>query len=109
MVELCKQKQKADLEANEKYRKSHNLLLRYEHDHFICEGRVLYLLDANGKLLRRTMYKIKPKDIEEVHWGNFNETMQGRVREAVEKVVLRHKPLNEMSIREGERFFFASS
>lgn len=25
------------------------------------------------------MYKIKPKDIEEVHWGNFDATMQGVV------------------------------
>ena len=101
MIDLCRKKQREDLQTNIDFRTSHNLLLRYEHDHFAVEGRVLYLLDADGKLLRRTMYKVKPKDIEEVHWGNFTETMQGRVREAVEKIVLRDKPLNEGSIREG--------
>lgn len=48
------------------------------------------------------MYKIKPHDIEEVHWSNFDATMQGRVREAVEKIILREKPLTEESLKEGK-------
>ena len=46
---------------------------RYEHDHFITEGCVLYLLDSNGRLINRTMYKIKPEDVEEVHWAQFDQ------------------------------------
>ena len=101
LVAICEKSQENDYKENENYRKMNNLSLRYEHDHFITEGKVLYLMDDKGKLLKRTMYKIKPKDIEEVHWGRFTETMQGRVREAVEKVVLRGKEFSEKSIREG--------
>jgi len=100
MVEDCSKCQQEDLTANEEYRKKNNLKHRYEHNHFITEGRVLYLLDDQNRNLSRTMYKIKPKDIEEVHWGNFDATMQGRVREAVEKCYLRGKYINETSVRE---------
>lgn len=99
---MCSASQKRDLEANEEYRKKNNLKHRYEHNHFITEGKVLYLLDNQGRNLNRTMYKVKPKDIEEVHWGNFDATMQGRVKEAATKAILRGKRLIESSIREGE-------
>jgi len=46
------------------------------------------------------MYKIKPKDIEEVHWSNFDQTMQGRTRQAMEKIVLRNKKLDKVSLQE---------
>lgn len=70
----------------------------------ILQGRVLYLLDKDNKLINRIMYKIKPKDIEEVHWSNFDATMQGRVREALEKIVLRDKTLSKESLQEGGLF-----
>ena len=91
--------QKSDLEANEKYRKEKNLQHRYEHNHFIVEGKVLYVLDEEGFILKRTMYKIKPKDIEEVHWGTFDEQMEGRVKEAIEKVVVRELEFNYENLR----------
>eukprot|EP01116_Phalansterium_solitarium_P019118 TRINITY_DN524_c1_g1_i1.p1 TRINITY_DN524_c1_g1~~TRINITY_DN524_c1_g1_i1.p1 ORF type:complete len:534 (+),score=191.84 TRINITY_DN524_c1_g1_i1:195-1796(+) len=97
---MCREVQAADLARNEAHRAASGLPHRYEHDHFIVEGRVLYLLDAAGRLIKRTMHKIKPTDIEEVHWASFDSTIQGRVREAVEKVVLREKKLNEKSLRE---------
>lgn len=42
----------------------------------------------------------QPPDIEEVHWANFDATMQGRVREAVEKIFQREKPLNAETLQE---------
>lgn len=71
--------------ANDQYRKRKGLSVRYEYDHFITEGMVLYVLRKDGYVTKRTMYKIKPSDIEEVHWQRFDETMQGRVDEAVAK------------------------
>ncbi len=90
----------ADLEANEAYRKANNLQAKYERGHFIREGRVMYCLNEQGRLIDRTMYKVKPKDIEEVHWSNFDVTMQGRVREALEKIIEREKPVNAQSFKE---------
>eukprot|EP01080_Neovahlkampfia_damariscottae_P003008 gene3008-5018_t len=100
LVKDCMECQKRDLEANEKYRKEKNLQHRYEHDHFIVEGKVLYALDEKGFILKRTMYKIKPKDIEEVHWGTFDQQMEGRVKEAVEKVVVRELDFTYENLRE---------
>lgn len=92
--------QKEDEEANETYRKKHNLKRKYEYNHFITEGRVLYCLDEDGFIVDRSMYKIKPRDIEEVHWGHFNEDAKGRVKEAYRKAIERSKPLNEKTMQE---------
>lgn len=46
------------------------------------------------------MYKIKPRDIEEVHWQTFDTVREGQVKDAVRKIRLRDKTLNEQSIRE---------
>lgn len=43
---------------------------------------------------------LQPSDIEEVHWSNFDATMQGRVREAVEKIYQREKQLNAETLQE---------
>lgn len=99
--ETCMQLQEQDFQANEKYRKENNLEHKYEYNHFIIEGRVLYLLDKDHKLIKRTMYKVKPKDIEEVHWSNFDATVQGRVREALEKLVLREKSVDAKNLQAG--------
>jgi hypothetical protein len=61
-------------------RNEHKLNLKYEYNHFIVEGRVLYLLNSKGHLIDRNMFKIKPKDIEEVHWSNFDSTLQGKLQ-----------------------------
>jgi len=82
------------------------------------EGQVLYVLDAAGKVIERTMYKIKPRDIEEVgrkflpvalsylleikvHWASFGHLMQGRVREALEKIASREKNLTQETLQQG--------
>jgi len=96
----CKNIQEGDFKANEDYRKKNGLEKKYEFAHFITEGRVMYCLDAKGKLIKRTMYKIKPKDIEDVHWSNFDADMRLRVREALEKIALRDKTVNEESLCE---------
>eukprot|EP01080_Neovahlkampfia_damariscottae_P002651 gene2651-3848_t len=69
--------QNNSFELNEKYRKDNELSIKYEYDHFITEGYVLYLLNEDNFLLDRIMYKIKPKDIEEVHWKTFDQNMKG--------------------------------
>ena len=66
VVETCQKLQDSDFELNQKYRQQHNLPHRYEYNHFIMEGRVLYLLDEKEQLIKKTMYKVKPRDIEEV-------------------------------------------
>lgn len=100
VINLCKHFQKVDEEKNEAYRKSKGLKRKYEYNHFIVEGRVLYCLDENGKLINRTMYKIKPHDIEEVHWSNFDDNMKGRVDEVLKKLKVRDIPITEESIQE---------
>lgn len=66
LSELCQKAQREDFEMNEEFRRKHNLKHRYEYEHFITEGYVLYLLDKNNYVVNRTMYKVKPRDIEEV-------------------------------------------
>jgi hypothetical protein len=101
MIEnACKFSQQADLKSNEDYRKDHNLSHKYEYNHFITEGKVLYCLNMAGYVVDDTMYKIKPKDIEEVHWARFDEIMEKRVDEAISKCVQRESEINEMSIKE---------
>jgi len=100
VIRRIREFQKMDFETNEEFRRKNNLQRKYERNHFAVEGRVLYCLDEKGRLLRRTMYKVKPPDIEEVHWSNFDTTMQSRVREALEKIYEREKPLTEASLKE---------
>ena len=82
--------------------------MRYEHDHFITEGKVLYLLDDKDVVVGRTLYKIKPRDIEEVHWGTFDEIMKARIEDAMKKMNVREiQPSwenlrSEMDMREKE-------
>lgn len=97
---------------NVEFRKKHNLPHRYEFEHFAHEGYVLYILDAEGFLINRTMYKIKPPDVEvsdtnratdifqkEVHWQQFDSSMEARVKEAVQKMVMRDLDFTETSLR----------
>ena len=82
----CMTLQTADLKANQQYRATNNLPHRYEYEHFTVEGKVLYLLDKDGYLIDRIMYKIKPSDIEEVHWNYFDKNMQEQVIEVLKKI-----------------------
>eukprot|EP01085_Mycamoeba_gemmipara_P005530 Mycagemm_TRINITY_DN8364_c0_g1::TRINITY_DN8364_c0_g1_i2::g.5530::m.5530 type:complete len:479 gc:universal TRINITY_DN8364_c0_g1_i2:200-1636(+) len=100
LAKECRSMQASMLQSNEAFRAKKGLPHRYERAHFAVEGRVLYLLDANGRLLKRTMYKVKPSDVEEVHWASFDSTMHGRVREAVEKLRLREKSLSNVTMQE---------
>ena len=86
-VTKCKQHQLEDFNSNLVYRKVMNLPHKYEYEHFAVEGKVMYLLDENCEVINRTLYKIKPSDVEEVHWQNFDSTLQGRVNEAVKKIL----------------------
>jgi len=98
VVAMCKHYQHGDFIKNEMYRKERGLDHKYEYEHFAVEGKVLYLLDSHGFLVDRTMYKVKPKDIEEVHWQSFDKTMKGRVVEAMKKINMNEEELNETSM-----------
>lgn len=100
LVELCQQLQNDDLKRNEYYRERENLDHKYEYNHFITEGKVLYVLGEDGYVKNRTMYKVKPTDIEEVHWQQFDEIMEGRVDEAIQKLFEREYDLTELDLRE---------
>lgn len=97
---ICRNYQHGDLVLNQMYRQERGLPHRYEYEHFKVEGKVLYTLDSNGFLIDRTMYKIKPKDIEEVHWQTFDKTMKGRVLEAVKKIKANEEDINENSLQQ---------
>lgn len=86
VASVCRSAQVNDHETNEAYRKELGLPHKYEFEHFATEGKVLYLVDEDHICVDRTLYKIKPRDIEEVHWQTFDATMQGRVREALDKL-----------------------
>jgi predicted kinase len=96
----CRSSQERDLAANEEYRKANSLPHKYEFEHFAVEGKVLYLLDENGNCIDRTLYKIKSKDIEEVHWQTFNAQMQDKVAEAVKKLGRDELEANEANLAE---------
>jgi predicted kinase len=95
---MCQAHQEDDFDANEAYRKEHNLEHRYEYERFITEGKVLYCLDKSGYVIDRTMYKIKPKDIEEVHWQTFDKDMQERVKEAVRKIKMNEEAITDETL-----------
>lgn len=86
IASVCDSSQKRDLEANEAFRAANGLVHKYEYEHFITEGKVLYLLDENNACISRTLYKIKPSDVEKVHWETFDADMQAKVKEALVKL-----------------------
>jgi len=97
---MCLGHQQTDLDVNKMYRKLHNLEHKYEYEHFVTEGKVLYCLDKNGYVIDRVMYKIKPKDIEEVHWQRFDKEIQERVKEASRKIKMNEEAICERTLRE---------
>ncbi|EFC39643.1 predicted protein [Naegleria gruberi] len=94
-VKLCKMLQADSLKMNEEYRKQHNLKHKYEYEHFAIEGHVLYLLDSEGYLVTRNMYKVKSADVEEVHWQKFDDVKKGQVKDAVLKMKQRGLSLTD--------------
>lgn len=98
-LESCKNWQTMDLRMNEQYRNKNNLPHKYEFEHFATEGKVLYLLNEEGYVINNIMYKIKPSDIEEVHWSTFNDNMQGLVRQAVRKMRIDGTETSERNVQ----------
>jgi predicted kinase/predicted phosphohydrolase len=96
----CKNIQDEAFKKNDEYRKQNDLPLKYEYEHFATEGCVLYPIDADGMCIDRNMYKIKPKDIEEVHWSSFDDTIRGRVIEALSKINANGEEVSEQALQE---------
>ncbi|KAL9653894.1 hypothetical protein ABK040_012953 [Willaertia magna] len=109
LTAICENRQIVDYEKNEKYRKEKNLSIRYEYEHFTTEGAVLYLIsEVPSKdqqepiccVSNRKLYKIKPKDIEEVHWEVFGEKQKSLIEIAIKKLKEREKEFSKQSLRE---------
>ena len=100
VISICQEVQREDRKINDDWRKERKLPLKYEYEHFKYEGRVLYCLDKEGSVIDRTIYKLKPSDTEEVHWSKFDETMKGRVQEAIKKIHEREMPLDQKNLME---------
>lgn len=98
LIAICEDSQNSDLEMNELFRSENGLRHKYEYEHFITEGRVLYLLDTSGNVINRTLYKIKPRDVEEVHWSTFDRALQNRVDEAIMKLGIAELPVNDANL-----------
>lgn len=100
-AEKCIQLQDLMFQENERYRKENNLPHSYEYEHFINEGGVLYLTDPDtGMVIDNHIYKIKPKDIEEVHWKTFDTNMKQLVDQAVEKIKTNEEKVSEKTLQE---------
>jgi hypothetical protein len=99
MVDLCKKYQLECLERNETFRKEHNLRIRYEYDHFITEGYVLYVIKENGFVHHRNLYKVKPTDIEEVHWQSFDDKMKSLVENVLLKMKQRDMEFTDLNLQ----------
>lgn len=100
VVDVCKYQQFLDLSSNVRYRQQARLLPKYEYEHFATEGKVLYLLDAGGLVINRTLYKIKPVDVEEVHWASFENNYQRKVEDAMKKIKRDGGVVNKDSMQE---------
>lgn len=62
---------------------------------YIEEGYVMYLIDRKGYQIER-LYKIKPKDIQEINWTKFDENKKLQIKLAVKKL---EKDYNEEDLR----------
>lgn len=113
VIELCENLQQEALDANIEYRRKNGLQNKYEYEHFVAEGFVLYLCDTDGYLLNRIMYKIKPSDIEEVHWSKFDDNRRSQVKDVLKKMKERDLDIHneellrnelDMAAKEWKRF-----
>lgn len=92
IIQLCKLHQNLDRQKNDIFRERMGKLpIRYEHDHFATEGKVLYPLDEEGFVIGRFLYKIKSSDVEQVHSARFDDNMERLVDEAYTKLVMREE------------------
>lgn len=99
LTTVCMASQQQDLRTNAEFREERGLIVKYEYDHFATEGKVLYLLDKDGYLIDRIMYKIKPQDVESVHWASFDKDLRGKTLEAIKKIKSNEEELTEDNIR----------
>lgn len=98
--QVCRNSQYTDFEINSEFRYERGLELKYEYNHFATEGKVLYLLNSDGFVKDRMLYKIKPPDTEEVHWATFNDDMKARVDEAIKKIEISEEVFTENNLQE---------
>jgi hypothetical protein len=91
--------QEYSFEQNEKYRKEKKLKKKFELEHFIQEGFVLYLIDPKGFLIDRKMFKIKPKDIEEVNWMIFDDQRKLQVDLVLKKMKERNIDITDENLK----------
>lgn len=98
LIKICQESQAWDFKMNERFRQENGFAIKYEYNHFATEGKVLYPLDEHGFVLGRVLFKIKPKDVEELHWARFDRNAELRVEEAIIKLLESNCPLNPESL-----------
>jgi len=89
------------LRQNELHRQQHNMTFSMWFEHFVVEGKVLYLLGSDGNLISRdSIFKIKPSDIESSHWEQFDHGAQMEVLMALNKLFEKNTTVNEASLKQ---------
>lgn len=57
------------LELNKEYRRVTGKREGYFFQNFVCEGKIVYVLDDKGEAQRNAIFKFKPADFSlDVHW-----------------------------------------
>jgi len=75
------------LELNLAFRASQGLKEGYRTEHFLLEGKVVFLLnDFNGAVSRTSLFKLKPADTAKSHVEMLDVSMQTSLFEALEKI-----------------------
>jgi hypothetical protein len=89
---------------NEEFRAKNGLKYLYWFNHFAIEGRVLYLVGEDGFVVtRESIYRIKPKDIEQYHWEQFDQNAALSVLQAVHNLNVKVNLLLSTKRREKEK------
>lgn len=88
------------LGLNTAFRAAHGLKEGYRTEHFVLEGKVVFLLNHfNGAVSRSSLFKMKPIDTAKSHIEVLDANMQTSLFEALEKIYSKGLVLTPESLR----------
>ncbi|GAM26089.1 hypothetical protein SAMD00019534_092640, partial [Acytostelium subglobosum LB1] len=89
------------LDINQTYRKENNMQENmYWYNHYLEEGRVLYILNDNNQLVEQNnIFSIKPTDAEKYHWEQFDSGIQTKVLMIVQELKEKGSPVNKATLQ----------
>ncbi|EGG17381.1 hypothetical protein DFA_08376 [Cavenderia fasciculata] len=98
---LVKDIKESLLEVNKKFRVDNGLSENmYWYNHFLQEGRVLYILDENGQqLVNDSILAIKPADTDKFHWEQFDSGIQTKVLMIAQELREKGSAVDKQSLR----------